>query len=471
MSARLIVVDDTDSAINYVGPWFQDNSGSQDHNGNYGPTYLSTLHGTTSSASLSYAFNGSQIKVWGTTNLRNDSGVLDPQWECFIDKISIGATAPFSAPENNWLLCEHDQLVDGPHVLTVNATVAKQQTFWFDQIQYIPSTDVPLQDKAVLVDNLDAALQFSHGWAALGGTANLTLVPNASLTFEFVGVSMAWYGFIPVELPKASTTGEYSIDGGDPVSFLLKGLASDATTTEYNQKFFETATLPAGSHKIVVTYLGGAQFTPLTLDYLVVQNATSSSSTSSSSSSGQQPTSGSNTSSKSNKTDAGAIAGGVVGGLVFLALAGLLAFFLLRRRRGRKQAEDEIDIYPQPFEYNPSHVTYPQNSTVPSSSMVYTSPASGTDTSGASGAQSELSPMNEKARREAETAAGASAVRSGQNDRGQTLTPQRGAISPTLSAGETSSTTRVIRHEDSGLRLPQPEPESVVEIPPVYTPG
>ncbi|KAF9561140.1 hypothetical protein CPC08DRAFT_635839, partial [Agrocybe pediades] len=278
MSTRLVVVDDTDSAINYVGPWFQDNSGSQDHVGNYGPAYLSTLHGTTSSATLSYAFNGTQIRVRGTNHPLNDSGVLDPQWECFIDNVSIGATAPFSSPENNWLFCENDQLSDGPHVLTVNATVAKKQTFWFDQIQYTPSAGVLLEDKAVFVDNLDSALKFSHGWAALGGSANLTLVPNSTVTFEFVGVSMAWYGSIPIESPKTATTGQYSIDGSDPITFLLRGLPADATTTVYHQKFFETAQLPAGSHTVVVIYLGGAHFTPLTLGYLVVQNGTSSSS-------------------------------------------------------------------------------------------------------------------------------------------------------------------------------------------------
>lgn len=107
-----------------------------------------------------------------------------------MDKISIGATTPFQFPENNWVFCEQDQLIDGPHVLTVNATVAKQQTFWFDQINYIPSASVPLDGKAILVDNHDAALQFGDGWVSLGGTANMTTKPNSILTFDFVGTSV-----------------------------------------------------------------------------------------------------------------------------------------------------------------------------------------------------------------------------------------------------------------------------------------
>ncbi|KAF9561139.1 hypothetical protein CPC08DRAFT_707577 [Agrocybe pediades] len=570
MSARLVVVDDTDPGINYVGSgWFQDNSGSQDNNGNFGPAYRSTLHGTKTSASLSYAFNGTQVRVWGTNNLRNDSGVLDPQWECFVDKISIGATAPFQFAENNWVFCEQDQLEDGPHVITVNATVAKQQTFWFDQINYIPSVSVPLDNKGILVDNHDAALQFGDGWGALGGTANQTGKSGSTLTFQFVGVSLAWYGFIPAEFPKVATTGQYSVDGGAPVSFFLKGLPADGTTTVYNQKFFETTQYPAGPHTIVVTYLGnGAQNTPLTLDYLVVQNGTfpsspsgPSSSSSSSSSSGNLPTSGpgpdhagNNTSSKSSNT--GAIAGGVVGGIILIMFA-VLAFLYLRRRE-KKIAQKHFDIDPQPYQYTPRHpsmpglppqnqnlhttgtgayyasampnesyhgtgatagtgnssssrhhpqfpsmtttdlhsaVTLPTTSYTTSSGM-YTSGGASVGHSGPGGegqqqqayhqggygyggsvpppapesvgsrsaqgdAQLGLLPASDKLRREAEATAVALG-RSGQ------LSPQRGAVSPDMS--ETSASSRVVMHEDSGLRM-RPVSETPVEIPPLYTPG
>ena len=54
---RWIIVDDVDSQIQYTGPWFAD-QGSEDSVGNFGPPYLSTMHGTNSNASLSFAFNG-----------------------------------------------------------------------------------------------------------------------------------------------------------------------------------------------------------------------------------------------------------------------------------------------------------------------------------------------------------------------------------------------------------------------------
>jgi hypothetical protein len=51
-------VDDVDSQIQYTGPWFPDQGGSQDSVGNFGPPYQNTLHGTNSSASLSFPFHG-----------------------------------------------------------------------------------------------------------------------------------------------------------------------------------------------------------------------------------------------------------------------------------------------------------------------------------------------------------------------------------------------------------------------------
>ena len=132
---------------------------------------------------------GTSVRVFGTNNIRNDSGVLDPTWDCFVDNISIGPSTPFQYPENNWVFCSQDKLVDGPHILTVNATVAKEQTFWFDDIQYAPSASVSLEDAAVVVDSLDPQLQYGAGWQALGGTANMTTQTNSIFTYDFTGTS------------------------------------------------------------------------------------------------------------------------------------------------------------------------------------------------------------------------------------------------------------------------------------------
>jgi hypothetical protein len=78
--------------------------------------------------------------------------------------------------------------VDGPHILTVNATILKNQTFWFDNIQYLPSASVPLNQAAIVVDFLDSQLQYGSGWGPLGGIANDTTVTGSTFSFDFIGM-------------------------------------------------------------------------------------------------------------------------------------------------------------------------------------------------------------------------------------------------------------------------------------------
>jgi hypothetical protein len=475
---------------------------------------------------------GTQIRVYGSNNLRNDSGVLDPTWECFVDHISIGATTPFAFPENNWLFCAQTTLVDGPHLLTVNATVMKSQTFWFDQIQYVPSTTVPLENKTVLIDNGSPQVlsAFGQGWQALGGTANYTAQTNSAFTFNFTGkshqsllfavvlmsyggVSLSWYGFIPTEWPHAATTSTYSVDGETPVNFLLQGLPANSGTV-YNQKFFETKQYAQGNHQIVVLFKGNNTTTPLTLDYLVIQNGTTPQNTTTSS-----PPANSLNQNKA-KSNTGAIVGGVVGGLVLIVLA-VLGFLYIRRRERRVLSLDEkgkkpSDLTPQPFIYSPvsmetsildgyaksSGEQVPANMTnggrghnqMPSFSTSNFSqsvdpPSTGAPSTFASTAASaghqamssistrrELpgalayasassgnlsSPRSEKERLEAEaTAAALRPVR--RNDGGLPSPPTSGA---------SASSSRLVVHQDSGIRLPSDMATDVEEIPPQYTAG
>ena len=70
--SRWVLVDDSDSGISYDGAgWFQD-KGSLDGLGNFGPPYLSTLHGTQSAGSFSYTFTGKfYIIFFSAVDLRN----------------------------------------------------------------------------------------------------------------------------------------------------------------------------------------------------------------------------------------------------------------------------------------------------------------------------------------------------------------------------------------------------------------
>ena len=206
MESIRVLVDDTNPNIQYSGPWFTAQN-TQLNTGNLGPPFQNSLHGVNVNASFSYSFSGmsrwlvcfialslvygllsgSQVFVLGTSITTNTSGTQDPTWGCFVDNISIGWDISAGArTENSWIFCQSD-LQDGPHVLSANVTVLHQQTFWFDQIQYIPSSNVPLDNSTVRVDSTDLAVQYSSGWTALFGIVNLTQTTGSTVTYKFFG--------------------------------------------------------------------------------------------------------------------------------------------------------------------------------------------------------------------------------------------------------------------------------------------
>ena len=69
----------------------------------------------------------------------------------------------------------------------MNVTVLHQQTFWFDLIQYRPSSNVSLDNSTVRVDSSDLAVKYSSGWRELNGIVNLTQIAGSTVTYEFFG--------------------------------------------------------------------------------------------------------------------------------------------------------------------------------------------------------------------------------------------------------------------------------------------
>ncbi|KAF8801637.1 hypothetical protein BYT27DRAFT_7341793 [Phlegmacium glaucopus] len=370
MSTRWIIVDDVDPRIQYNGPWFSD-QGSQDSRGDFGTPFRSTLHGTQADASLSFTFHGTQVEVIGTLDIRNNSGVLDPTWQCFIDNIRINVDATFTDitfnnPQNQQVFCSNLSLSDGPHIITVNATV-QNQTFWFDNIQYAPSASVPLDQEIILVEYRDPQLQYGPGWSylltpepedAIGHGQSESVGGLATLNFSFIGVSLSWYGFLLIG-NYIHPVATYSIDGQTPINFEVQ--YGEITKARFQQKFFEIAQLPAGPHTLNVLDYGGNNTTPLSIHYLIIQNGTLPSttilpSTTASASPYVTPSatgssvSGTSTQRKSS-TPVGAIIGGVVGGLALTVFI-IFGFLLLRRRQKRAKAI-VINSMPQPFNHTP----------------------------------------------------------------------------------------------------------------------
>jgi len=343
--SRWVVVDDTGPGITYTGPWFPD-QGSQNSLGNFGPPYLSTLHGTDSDASFSYSFNGTRVMIVGTNMFQDLSGVTNPSWQCIVDGNISLPSSNVTVPENMLPLCDSGDggLSDGPHVITVNVTVSNQQTFWFDYIQYFPSFSVSLAEVSLAIYTDDSQLHYGTGWSPLF-PGNMTCQTGSTFSFEFNGTSLIWLGFYLNNLPSAEAT--YAVDGQSPTTFNLNSVDAE-TGAEYCQVFFQTAQLPPGPHNLDVVYQGNSATTPLTLSLLFVQNNSPSSSSlptpaSSSASSPSQPASsslsGMSASGTPNNTpngsrNVGAIVGGVIGGVGLLIFA-ILAILFLRQRKNR----------------------------------------------------------------------------------------------------------------------------------------
>ena len=246
-----------------------------------------------------------------------------------------------------------------------------------------------------------------------------------------IGTSLKWFSLIPADEPRASTTATYSVDGGFPMTFSLLGLKPD-DVEQNNQLIFQASGLSPGQHRIEVVHGGNNQTTPLSLTYLVIQNAPAPARNTSSPDSLSTPTpssSGADGSSEINGASTGAIVGGTVGGVAVL-VAVILFLLLLRCRRKRNDIDHDLDQEMsllntiEPFSKVPSQSTIPLGPRPPSShNLEYLS--------------SEASGLLALAT--------------------QGSTP-----------GDLPSTI-VMRHEDSGIRLTSRE--SMLELPPLYTPS
>ncbi|KAG6840515.1 hypothetical protein C0991_006275 [Blastosporella zonata] len=290
LAAQTFVVDDSNPRIKYVGEGWYEAGPTPFNVGNFGPPYNGTSQAThQAAASLSFQFEGTSINAFGTrgfSSLNTAHNVSNHETlNCLVDGITIGPLSVSAYPENHWLLCNKDNLGEGPHLFQINITGSG---FVLDYLTFASSNESDINEFVVKLEHDNPAITYDPSWEAIDGIGSMTTFEGSQVIIDFT-------------------------DGGTSVFFNHPGLPMTASTPLYNQVFFATAELPPGSHSIVVTYRGTAS-TPLTLEYLYVDPNQSQE---------YQPS--------SSASDAGAIAGGVIGSIVVILLA-ILTFIAIKRR-------------------------------------------------------------------------------------------------------------------------------------------
>ncbi|TFK30233.1 hypothetical protein FA15DRAFT_699778 [Coprinopsis marcescibilis] len=491
--SRLVYYDDSDlsSGLKYSDGWFESfDSFSNDR----GLVWKGTQHSTRSQASLSFSFVGTSFALTGrieAVNRTTDGVILTPTWRCFVDgepvENAMQNLPNRTAQVNNFGLCSKLGLSPGRHMLSVDAQASEQLPFWVDRISVRPIVEQPPENPTVQLQPLDEDFLYINGmWGGPeNGDYRFTTHPGASVILDFHGTKVTWISEIPRGQPTGQSTGMYTLDDQEPVTFNISGQSSLG-----NRVLFETDTLAAGKHRLSVTYLGFSA--PLALDRLVIEGGdiVALGGTSLDSPFGR------NTITAPSQPNVGPIAGGVVGGIAgILALGALVWLFFKRRARRQQELAHVMDINGgtqpsgvgyklSPFEgslsvQQPSHAASVSGASAfsgsldrtPSFQSSYLGPTREPFLTGnyVKGPGPQLpstsysniphdSAVSEKTRL---------AQKYARMDQG-------GMSSSTGSADASSSQVQLMQHNDSGVRLPDGTytPGMVVEeLPPSYTPA
>ncbi|KAF6764041.1 hypothetical protein DFP72DRAFT_491137 [Ephemerocybe angulata] len=338
---RWVLVDDKDAGISYSGSWFENSDGFTV--GNWGSPWGGSQHGLNGTGSFSYTFSGTRIRVLGTSAVQSSSSGTDPSWKCMVGDSDIPTSNPWTTQINNWPLCESPEFVPGQHTFTLN-TVSQKATFWFDQIRYLPLSNMNSTltgAVSVVVEHSDPAVTYTSGsWQDLTTNAKVTSQAGSAMTIKFTGTKLTWVGWTPIGYPTGTSQGTYSIDDGPATTFEIKGSESD-TSNLYNQLLFETPVLsPGKEHTLTVTHNGPSA--PLTIDYVIIANGDIILPDGGSSSSEGLDASSAAGAKSGSKPPLPLIIGASVGGVAFILLC-IFGYILFIRWRRRRQTLKRLD--------------------------------------------------------------------------------------------------------------------------------
>ncbi|KIJ44500.1 hypothetical protein M422DRAFT_47263 [Sphaerobolus stellatus SS14] len=355
---RTLELENTDPSIEYIGQWATLTVDEHTENSWSGPIYSNMLKSTIGESGISFAFSGTGVTIFGTVmnNFVNNSGVITgPKVDCSIDSQDFRPGTPSTFHTNGFAFCEQKMgtLADGQHRISLNVVASLEQPFYFDRIEYTPSDNVSLSQATVKFTHIDPIINYGAGWIDTsyrkGGpnAVHLTNTVGSQITFPFTGKSVTWIGFYPdiTQYLQNASTATYSVDDGNPTTFPLFSGNLNISGSVFNQIFFKTPDLVPGPHVLKVTYQGTTEQMPLALDHLFVENDTISAVPGGPSTTGTSLPATTSTSLPSSTASSrfvrhrdiliGGIVGGAMGGI--LILVACLSLWIWNRKRQRKR--------------------------------------------------------------------------------------------------------------------------------------
>ncbi|KAF9032519.1 hypothetical protein BDZ89DRAFT_901471, partial [Hymenopellis radicata] len=127
-----VLVDDADVRLKYSkGDWTPSGNSNE---------YNSTTHGTyNAGATMSFVFNGTMVKVYGTIISKDGSNAPDPISTYTVDGGGSTTFAPVTLPQVQYrqLHFHSADLQPGEHTLVMES-VAPDAGIWLDYLLYLP---------------------------------------------------------------------------------------------------------------------------------------------------------------------------------------------------------------------------------------------------------------------------------------------------------------------------------------------
>ncbi|KAF5314293.1 hypothetical protein D9619_011989 [Psilocybe cf. subviscida] len=368
-----ILIDDSNPAIQYNGPWTTPLSTDGLPASKF--IIFNTLHVLqTLNGSFSFNFSGVAVSVFDVqiNQSRNYTA------ECFVDGLSVN-TNKANSSELSFLqpLCAAFGLPAAtPHIISVYISVTPNDIdnpnlsgFSLDYILIEPPPAMSLDgyDLFIKTFNNEAAsqpelsshpftiqgvepalLSGSSGWRYDNDVGYQTISPGAQFNVTFTGIQLWWFlGNDPcTKTACRDSTSTFIVDGGPPTQI-----------DNFLAPFFNSPVLEKASHSVSVVYQGSNGTStnatiPLTMQYLIIQTQINTIE-----STPQSGTPGPTRVMGSKAAHDGLLGGALTGGLILLLIlaSGCFAYFRWRRNKGMLKDQDTTtaDKSPRPYVISP----------------------------------------------------------------------------------------------------------------------